>query len=171
MKPTPEQTMVVLNLADFEFEFTQHSIYTCPSEPDSFRPSYKHYPAKYAGIYINKGAPFVAEVDAVVRLHTETSGQVLWKFVEIADYDLVAEAIRRRQGSVFPRTGRLVNTTPCIVFVFGLKRRTNFEYDSRGGLLGSRQYFDLTTISFSNLDELAAELRSTTWSVLPKLNA
>jgi hypothetical protein len=166
---SPEQTMVVVNLADFDFEFTKHGIYTCPSEADGFRPSYKHYPAKYAGIYINKGAPFVAEVDALVRLPSEGNGIVVWKFVDKQDESLVEEAIRRRHEAVFERTGRVVNQTPCHVFLFGTKRRTDFAYDIPGGLQGSRQYFDLSLLPIDGIDSLASELRNTTWSGLPKL--
>src|SRR5579863_4650610 len=88
----PAQVMVVINLAALHFEFQDHSIYTCPALADGFKPSYKHYPARYAGIYINKGAPYVAEVEAVVRLVTEAEGKVLWKFTDRDHAELVDDA-------------------------------------------------------------------------------
>ena len=170
-RPERDQIMVVLNLAAFDFEFTQHGIYTCPSEREGFKASYKHYPARYAGIYINKGARFVAEVDAVIRLQSETEGQLLWKFVDRPDENLISEARTKRKGAKWERTGRVLNQAPCLVFLFGAKRRTSFDYDISGGLQSSRQYFDLRSLEVDNVTDLAVALKQTTWTVLPKLNA
>lgn len=162
--PGPDQLLVVLNLAENLFEFSTHSIYTCPSDAHDFRTGYKHYPAKFGAIYYSRAVPAVAEIDAVVRLTSDSAGVVLWKFVPTSDEDLVADALSRWKAEE-----KAVNKPPCLVFLFRNKRRTEFEYDTRGGFMASRQYFDLTGLTYHDAESLASSLRRFSWTSLPRL--
>ena len=122
-----------------------------------------HYPARFIGNYVNKGVKYVGVVAACVHLRKTGEDRVLWKYDDIDD----AEAIRRAEEvrAITRRNGR-----PCLVFLESQLTTTDFAYDLNGGLMGSRQYFDVSSLKVEDVKSLAQELCDVTWSTLPKRN-
>jgi hypothetical protein len=162
MNTPPENRMVVVNIAMWHQDFTEHRMYCCPATEDGFEKGYVHYPAKYLANYTSKGAHYVSMVAACVRLRKNGPDEVLWKFDDISDEDAIIEAERVRKI-----TRR--NERPCLVFLQSQPKATNFVYDPSGGLMSSRAYFDLTTVAPDGIKDLADKLRDIPWSALPKL--
>ena len=168
MPPTPENTLVAMNLSKWFWEFTNHSLYTCPTGTEEFLTGYKHYPAKYFAAYVNGGAKYVAHIDAVLRVTDKDQGEVLWKNVDESDESLVARGIPARLAAVNQTTLKTLNKPPCLLFLLSDRKATEFIYDSQGGLVASNVYFDITELGVTNTTELAAKLRTTSWKGLPK---
>src|SRR5689334_242315 len=136
----PEHRMVVVNMAKWPADYTDHKMYCCPATERGFDNNYRHYPAKYIANYVSKGAKYIGVVAACVRLNRSSPDEVLWKFDEISDEDAIARA-----EAVRAATRR--NPRPCLVILQSQLSATDFVYDALGGLQGSRTYFDLSDLT------------------------
>lgn len=156
---SPEETLVVVNMAKWPNDFIVHNMYCCPATEDGFAKGYVHRPAKWIGNYVSKGVPVVALVEACVRLRSCGNHDVLWGFGTLTDEDAVKRALEVRGA-----TGR--NLFPCLVFLQSNLRRTDFKYDPSGGMQSSRQYFDLGGLGVNTVEGLASLLNEHDWSSL-----
>ena len=159
----PEKTLVVVNMAKWPTDFSDHRMYCCPAAENGFHASYRQYPAKYIGNYVSKGVKYIGVVEACVRLNKLGNDEVLWKFGEISDEDAI-----RKSNEVRSLTRR--NPKPCLVMLQTELSATDFEYDYSGGFQSSRTYFDLSDLDFLDVKDLATELRSNPWSTIAKLD-
>ena len=158
-----DDLMVVVNMAKWPDDFLVHRMYSCPATDVDFTPSYKHYPARYIANYVSKGAPYVGVVAACVHLRKESPDRVLWKYDDLNDEEAIQRAEEVR--AITRRNGR-----PCLVFLQSQLSATGFVYDTKGGLMGSRQYFDVSSLEAADVKSLAKKLRDVPWSLLPKRN-
>lgn len=55
---------------------------------------------------------------------------------------------------------------PTRVFLLGPRYATNFVKDSSGGMMTSKQYFDISSLTVADAEELAVRLRGQRWSQL-----
>lgn len=138
-------------------------MYLCPATEGGFEPRYIHYPARYMAAYVDKGARYVAEVRACVRVSSKNPDEVLWKFTEDEDKNLIIEA-----KAALLQTRSTNRHPPRIVFLLGQPKETAFTYDLKGGLQMSRVYFDITALEATDLVDLAKKLRTASWSQLPR---
>ena len=135
-------------------------MYCCPCTEDGFSIGYRHYPAKYMAPYWQKQCWAVAIVSACVRLLPK-GGEVLWRFSDLED----EEAINRAE---VVRAATKRNDRPCLVFLMEQSVRTEFVYDSHGGMQGSRFYFDLADMEPKDVRDLAEKLRDVPMSAMPR---
>lgn len=156
-----ENLLIVANCKDHWKEFAQEMMYLCPSEPEAFHTKYKHFRAKYFAPYVAKGTKYVAHVDAVVRVLGHEAAEVVWNNSDLDEAAIVEKALAKRAISVS-------NRPPCLVFLLSGAKATDFVYDQAGGLIGSRQYFDVSDLSVESVADLANGLREVPWSGLPK---
>lgn len=158
----PENLLVAVNMAQSIPDLVDR-MYLCPAIEGGFEPRYIHYPARYMAAYVDKGARYVAEVRACIRVSNKNPDEILWKFTEDEDKRLIIEA---RAAMLQTRsTNRL---PPRLVFLLGQPKETALTYDLKGGLQMSRVYFDITALEATDLPDLAQKLKTVSWSQLPR---
>jgi hypothetical protein len=110
-------------------------------------------------MYRWKRVECVAQIRGVVDLESPEVETIKWKNDTTPDAELIALARERHQQV---RTGQF----PRRVFVLGDLYPTNFIKDTRGGMMGSKQYFDVSRFGATDAASLAEALRDKTWSSL-----
>lgn len=131
-------------------------IYMCPARGGA----YSHRRSKFFGAYKDKAAQYVAEIEAVVDLSDEEPPEFKWKNREVEE-----EAALERARSA--RERRRPEDEPATrVFLLGEFFDTEFLKDTKHGMQGSKQYFDVSLLQAEDARALAEELRGRAWSSL-----
>ena len=154
--------MVVANMSKAMSD-VEARLYLCPTKEEDFELGHVHHPAKYLACYVGGGPKYVAEVAACVRVGKTKPSEVLWKFTDASDEDLIAKA--KESLKTTENTNRL---PPRLVFLLENLSRTDFQYDLSGGMQSSRIYFDVTEIEPTDIKDLAQKLTRIRWSELAK---
>ncbi|MFN8219587.1 MAG: hypothetical protein U0S12_05580 [Fimbriimonadales bacterium] len=158
----PDLCLVAVNMKD-SFLDIANGMYLCPATEGGFVPAHAHVPVKYMACCVQQGAKYIGEVIACVRLNRSQPDEVLWKFGEDGDAELIVAARAKQKISTSHQH------PPCLVFLLGRMAGTDFVRDKAGGLQNSCVVFDLTDLAPADLTDLAAKLRSVPWSALPRL--
>jgi hypothetical protein len=143
----------IVNCARYFEDIKRGSVYLCPVEGSA----YNHKPCRFFGMYRNKKVEAVAEIEAVVDVSKDLKAEVLWENSGQSESQLQKTAIekaRRFRPQELPlRVFILTNITP-----------TDFEKDTKGGMYGSKQYFDVSPLKAKDAKDLAAKLEGRQWS-------
>lgn len=157
--PDWKHKLDVCNCADNIQEQYDYNVYICPATGGS----YSHKRCRYFGAYNNKHAQVVAEILGVVDLDSQDpeEADIRWNNSDsLSDEELAAEAVGRKYAS---RPNRTENAR---VFVLGELYDTAFKKDSKGGMIGSKRYFDVEELNVDTAAELADALDGMGWSEL-----
>lgn len=155
----------VCNCANTIDHPVSYNVYTCPATGGS----YSHKRSRYFGAYKNNHAQYVSEILGVVDINSKDpeDTNILWNNSEVisspdtlTNEKLVQEAIERKYTT---RPDTLENAR---VFVLGEMHKTAFRKGSSGGMMGSKQYFEVADLDISNASELAEALDGMDWSEL-----
>jgi hypothetical protein len=134
-------------------------VYACPDTGDA----YTHKRARYFGAYEDKAVSWLFEIRAVVAVGRDlSSSQVRWKNVQIGDEILEQEATQKIRTD--SHLAAEISKQSLQVFLLEKPARTNFYKSTKGGMLGSKQYFPGIAEGCSNSSELAERLRNKRWS-------
>lgn len=145
--PSWQVTLDVVNCAGTPEEVLDGGVYMCPATAGS----YNHQRCKYFGMYRNKTVEVVALIDAVVEVELGKHERIQWNN-GVRDQDELKTLARQKLAEWRP------GADPSRVFILGPQFATDFRKDSRGGLLGSKRYFNVSELKPSGADELAAKL-------------
>jgi hypothetical protein len=150
----------VVNCATWPEHFTHHRVYTCPTEGAS----YSHRRSRYLGLYKGKRVSHVAEIRGVVRVPVTGRPAVMWANEDGNSSTLIKDAVERSRQA----WGKSYLEEDRQVFVLGEPFETNFVKRTKGGMIGSKQYFDLKKLGAvpASAGELAAALRGRPWGDL-----
>ena len=153
--PSWKHTLDVINCAGLPDDVLKGNVYMCPAEGGA----YNHRRCRYFGMYRRKAVEYIAEIESVVDLDADdaTAAILKWKNVTKADKELISRAVAIHKQW---RPGEF----PTRVFLLGQLYPTRFSKDTSGGMLGSKQYFDISTLKVSSAEELAEQLRDRCWS-------
>jgi hypothetical protein len=152
-----EHLLDVVNCAGTaDNEVLPGGVYMCPT----IGGAYNHQRCKYFGMYRDKRIEQVALIEAVVDIEAPSKARVIWRNVARAEDHLMAEAEAKIQEL---RPGDF----PTRVFLLGPLYATDCLKDSPGGMLGSKQYFDVSSFEVDGAEALAQVLSGKTWSDLP----
>ena len=151
--PNWQRLLDVVNCATLPREVEEGRVYMCPASGGA----YNHSRCKYFGMYRWKCVRHVALIEAVVELSCVNEARLYWKHVDRLDQELIAVARERHE---LWRSGAY----PTRVFVLGKMYPTEFRKDSPGGMMGSKQYFDIGMLNVEDAQALATALRGKTWS-------
>lgn len=157
--PDWKHKLDVCNCADNIDEQYKHNVYICPATGGS----YSHKRCRYFGAYSDKHAQVVSEILGVVDLDSKDpeEANVRWNNSDaLSDEELIEEAIDRKYAS---RPNRTENAR---VFVLGELYDTAFKKDSKGGMIGSKRYFDVEELDVDTTSRLADALHGISWSQL-----
>ena len=130
-----------------------HNVYMCPATGGA----YSHDRCRYFGMYRNKCVEQVAEIEAVVDVELRGEAKLKWKNAEIPEGELCASA-RAKAAQLRPEMESVR------VFLLGTLFPTEFRKDSRGGMQGSKIYFDIAALGAKDAGELAEMLKGKNWS-------
>ena len=137
-------------------------VYVCPATGGH----YSHQRARFFGAYANKGVRHVAEIRAVIDVGAEVGADadivpsVYYKNTDEPVADLIAEA---KEKAAAARPNR---DWAARVFLLGPLVATNFGKDSGGGMVGSKQYFDVGSLHAEDAEDLARKLDGLTYTEL-----
>jgi len=156
-----EKILDVVNCAGLPQEVIEGNVYMCPATGGS----YKHSRSKFLGMYRNKKVERVAVIEAVVDLEGPDIAKIKWKNVRGGDSDYIQTAREKH------KTWRK-DDYPMRVFILGPLIETAFHKGTKGGLLGSKRYFDIGALEAADAEDLARKLYDknwpeSTWIVLP----
>lgn len=147
----------VVNCAVWPEHFTDALVYTCPVEGAA----YSHRRCKFLGLYKNKTVSHVAEIRGVVIVSPDGNGSVQWSNDGTSADELLAlgreRALKAWGGLVDEERRVFVLSEPC---------PTAFVKDTKGGMLGSKKYFDISSLAVSGAAHLAEALQGRSWSGL-----
>jgi hypothetical protein len=151
--PSWSQWLDVVNCAGLPEDILEGNVYMCPATGGA----YSHDRCAFFGMYRNKCVERIASIRAVVDVESESLATVKWKNVDVQSTSLISEAAaiagERRPGEF-----------PMRVFLLGDLHETEFRKDSPGGMMGSKQYFNIASLGASDASALADVLRGRTWS-------
>lgn len=138
---------------------TMHEIeaggYLCPATGGS----YSHARARYFGPYRQKKVDRICEIFGVVDVgEASQEGRVLWNNSSLAISDLV-----QRADALVNRFRPEQRSEGVRVLVLGEGFETVFRKDSKGGMLGTKRYFEVPDLGAR---ELAAYLYGKDWTTL-----
>jgi hypothetical protein len=143
----------VVNCARYGDDILREETYCCPTTGGS----YQHRQSKYFGSYRNKTVEIVALIKAVVDVHSAVSASVVWKTVDEPTESLLHDALERHRV-LRP------NQFPKRLFLLAAAAKTDFRKDTIGGMQSSKRYFDVSRLAPTDVRDLAAKLRTCTWS-------
>ena len=98
----------------------------------------------------------MAVIEAVVDLDGPETAKVKWKNVKGHDSDFICSAREKNQkwgGDEYPKR----------VFLLSPLEETAFHKGTKGGMFGSKRYFDVGALGASDAKDLATELRDRSW--------
>lgn len=152
--PSWRTRLDLVNCAKNLDDVVRDRIYMCPARGGA----YSHKRSKYFGAYKNKAAQYVAHIDAVVDLRDGEQPEFKWKNRNVNEEELLerARSVRQRRRSEDEAATR--------VFLLGELHDTEFRKDTKYGMQGSKQYFDLSELDVEGAEELAGALRGMKWS-------
>lgn len=144
----------VVNCAQLEADIIEHGAYVCPAAGGA----YNHQRCEYFGLYKEKCVSLIARISAVVDIQgpSDDMYDIKWHSF-VSDDDAVNEA--RKRLACVQRDG-----FPWRVFVLDEPNETEFKKDTRGGMMGSKLYFDLRGLDTDSTKGLAERLRGKVWS-------
>ena len=158
-----ETWLDVVNCATWPEHFTESHVYSCPTKGSS----YSHWRCRYLGLYKSKMVSHVALIRGVVELYENGEAKCLWSNDGTDEEVLIGEARMRTKRA----WGRDIGKEPdWRVFVLGQPFPTSFMKTTKGGMVGSKQYFDLSTLQPTpeDAESLARHLHGMSWNQLEK---
>ena len=108
-------------------------------------------------MYANKKVSLIAEIKAVVGIDPTkpNEAEIQWNNSSEKDDELRKEAKEKVLD---------IDWGPARVFLLGETHETNFKKDSKGGMMGSKKYMDISHLDASDAEDLANKLNNKTWS-------
>lgn len=149
--PTWKYRLDVVNCAVSKNDVISRNLYLCPEA----KGAYKHARSKYFGIYENKNVNCIAEIKAVCTCDLDKNITISWFDNKYNENDILNEA---KEKSAYCWNG--------IVQMFLLnnfKENINFQKDSKGGMFGSKVYFNFDD-KVKDINDLETLIKDRKWS-------
>ena len=145
----------VVNCARIPEEILKGNVYMCPATSGS----YTHGRSLYFGMYKNKKVEKIAMIEGIVDIISEDEEKLLWNNSDKSDSEIINNS---KEKLMEWRT----KDYPSRVFILGKLHDTDFHKDSWGGMMGSKQYFDISRLKPVDAEDLASKLNGMSWSEL-----
>jgi hypothetical protein len=151
--PTWKYLLDVVNCAG-SMQQIEQGFYACPNTGGSYR----HKRAKYFGAYANKNVSKIFEIKAVVIISPNSDEDLLvWCNDDTTKEDVIINDARKKLDSTTLQESYQV-------FLLENGRDIEFKKDSKGGLFGSKIYFNDIAKDCKDITELAKKLNGKVWS-------
>ena len=142
----------VVNCVGIPDDILIHKVYMCPAQGGA----YSHSRCKYFGMYRSKNVEVVSEIRAVVEVDEGNVASLLWANTSENKEQLIKEAIQK--------VNDVRDDFPTRCFLLGDLHETKFIKDSPGGMMGSKQYFNIKSLNCKDSRQLAVALNGKNWS-------
>lgn len=119
--------------------------------------------SRYFGLYHGKGVSSVANIEAAIDVHPDDSTTIRW----IGGLD--KEDNYRLKAVKLAHQLRPKNQFPVRVLILDYLQPTDFRKNTRGGMVGSTQYFDVSSFGVNSAGFLAGKLAGKNWSEIKVL--
>lgn len=155
--PTWKYLLDVVNCAGRPQEIMNDNVYMCPDTGKT----YSHRRALYFGAYKDKKVHHLYTIEAVVSVQEQLGGvEIKWNNFSSDDTELKAKAINmvekyRKQENL---------TKPIQVFILSNAREVDFNKDSKGGMFGTKVYFEGIAKGCQDIDALVEKINNKFWS-------
>lgn len=146
--PRWKERLDVVNCSGRPDEVLSERVYICPAKGGA----YNHKRAMYFGMYQKRGVWRVAQIEGVVKVDSGGEGELQWNNGSTANDDLIKQAKEKAE--------RLRPGSDVRVFLLGDLHKTAFRKPTKGGMQGSKRYFEVNAKSVS---DLANRLNGKTW--------
>lgn len=146
--PTWKYRLDVVNSASSADQVRAEHVYLCPATGGA----YAHRRSRFFGLYQGKRVTDVAEIEAVVEVRSDGAA-VKWSNVATPPDALLERAVQQHKKCA-------PDMLPALVFLLGELVPTDFRKSSRGGMFGSKKYFE---VEAESARELAEQLRGRAW--------
>lgn len=154
---TWKDTLDVVNCAG-SIDKIKAGVYLC----NDTKGAYKHKRAKFFGAYKDKAVKSISHIDAVISvtsIATNADCEIKWKNVDKDNQDL----INRAKGFVQEYCKKWDSCIPIQVFLLSDTIDVDFKKSTKGGLFGSKLYFDDIAKGCNNTDDLAKVIDGKSW--------
>ena len=148
------QQLLIINCAKSWQEVERERVYICPAD----QATSNHKPSRYFGLYRSSKVSHVANIEAVVKVLPGEKTEFEWIAGGGREQDYQQKALASAL-SLRPNS-----EVPVKVFILGVLQETDFKKDTRGGMQGSKQYFDVSKLNVDTAGFLAMKLRGKTWT-------
>jgi len=148
-----ERLLDVVNCAQWAGAVIAYNAYVCPAEGGT----YTHTRSKFFGLYRNKTVERVALIEAVVDLENPETAKLIWKNVRDREKGEFIRLAREKHDKMAK------DEYPYRVFVLGPLEETAFCKRTKGGLWGTKKYFDVGALDAKDAKALADKLRGRDW--------
>jgi hypothetical protein len=153
--PRWKHRLDVVNCSGRPSEITDENVYICPASGGA----YNHARAHFFGMYRRKAVRYISLIEAVIDLSVGGAPRIRWKNVDTPDAELISRASEKRS--------RLRPSEDALrVFLLGTVHETHFKKPTKGGMQGSKRYFNVEKLGSSDAADLAAKLRGKSWDDL-----
>jgi len=143
----------VVNCARIPDEIIEGNVYLCPATSGA----YNHGRCLYFGMYRNKKVEKVATIEGIVDIISDKEIKLLWNNSTKTNNEIKDTAILKLNEW-------RPSDYPTRVFVLGDLFSTEFVKDSYGGMMSSKQYFNISKLSVNDTSDLAKKLNGKLWS-------
>jgi hypothetical protein len=153
-------TLDIVNCAQLFYEIEEAEIYMCPAEGGS----YSHKPCRFFGMYKDKKVEYVAEIQAVIDVTEEFDSGILTVKAQTLWEQDSRNNLRHQKTAIEKALHFRPDRLPLRVFILANRSHTNFIKDSKGGMLTSKTYLDVSSLKAKDAKDLAAKLEGKQWS-------
>lgn len=151
--PSWQNCLDVINCAGLPDDVLVGNVYMCPAEGGA----YSHSRCKYFGMYRLKKVEKIALIRAVVDVEAFSQSKLSWKNVNEKTHRLLTEA-QDKVATFRP------SEYPTRIFLLDKLYDIEFIKDTSGGMIGSKQYFNISKLDAKNAASLAKLLKGRNWS-------
>ena len=159
---TWKDTLDVVNCAG-SIDKVEAGVYFC----NDTKGAYKHKRSRFFGAYKDKGVQYISHIDAIISVESKVANadcDLKWKNVDEDDKNL----IKRAKDFVKKYCQNWDSSTRIQVFLLSDLRKVDFKKSTKGGLFGSKLYFDGIAKGCNNTDDLAKIIDGKSWSEFGK---
>jgi len=153
--PNWKNYLDVVNCARIPEEIIEGNVYMCPAAPGA----YNHSRCLYFGMYREKKVEKIAQIKAIVDVISDNEKLLLWNNSSESEKELIKEAYQKLKRW-------RPNDYPSRVFVLDKLYDTKFIKNTPGGMIGSKQYFNISSLNATNIEDLAVKLYDKNWDEL-----
>lgn len=152
--PTWKYRLDVVNCAVSKNDVINRKLYLCPEA----KGAYKHARSKYFGIYENKNVNCIAEIKAVCMYDSKAKKNISISWFDSDNYkeeDIIKEATEKSKYCW--------DDGVQMFLLSDFKENINFNKDSRGGMFGSKIYFNFDE-KVKDINDLETLIKNKKWS-------
>lgn len=155
--PNWKYCLDVVNCAGRPEEIETDSVYICP---DTGGP-YSHKRAQYFGAYKDKKVHHIYTIDAVLSVSENCSEiEIKWKNNNYLPDDKLK---RKAKNVALKYRKQEVKLTPQQVFILSNAKEVTFDKNDKGGMWGTKVYFETIAKDCQDIDELVSKINNRVW--------